>query len=48
MEKVEAGGKVRDQKFGFGHTKFEIPVRHPSGAVRLAAGFMSLEFGRQD
>lgn len=40
MVKVEA----RYQEFSFGLVKFEMSMNHPSGDIKEAAGYVSLEF----
>lgn len=32
----------RDQELGFRYAKFDMPTRHPSGAVGLAVEYMSI------
>ena len=46
-------GKIEEEQalgeslgFGFGHVKFEMPVRYSGGAIEEAAGYIHLGFRR--
>ena len=38
---------MENQEVSVGHIKFEISIRHQSGNVKSAVGFISLEFRRE-
>lgn len=44
---IDWEGGIKNQAFSQGHTKFEMPMRHPYSDVHLAAEYMNLKFRRK-